>query len=413
MSVTEFFTFSRVRRRMYAGPLRAYVDEFAERVRLLGYSARSIQAKLRAIASFSRWLALRDLDAHDVDAVQRKRFLAYRKRTGGWSSQDAAALREMEALLCEKGITSDAEASVELSARERMELDFQVFLSQDLGLAPVTVQNYLRVVSYFLKECFVDDAVRTELLTSTDVIGFVQRHAHSHGYSWAQSMVTALRAFLRYLGRHGKIPADLATCVPAVAAWSFASLPAFLSPEETQQVLDGCNRQTAIGRRDYAMLLLCARLGLRAGEVAALRLDEIDWGNGCLAIRSKGGRWTQMPLPHEVGEAIADYLTDGRPSCCDRHVFIRAQAPYTGFGSSSSVSAVASQALVRAGIVSPRKGAHLFRHTLATQMLGQGASLAQIGQLLRHQHPDTTRIYAKVDLAALRKLAPLWPGGAR
>jgi site-specific recombinase XerD len=398
---------------MYTGPLGAHVDEFADRVQLRGYSKRSIRTKLRVIASFSRWLAVRDLAAHDVDAVQQKRFLTYRKRTGGWSSQDAAALREMEALLCEKGITSDAEASMELSARERMELDFQVFLSQDRGLASVTVKNYLRVVSYFLKECFVDDTVRTELLTSTDVIGFVQRHAHSHGCSWAQSMVTALRAFLRYLGRHGKIPADLAACVPAVAAWSFARLPAFLSPEETQQVLAGCNRQTAIGRRDYAMLLLCARLGLRAGEVAALRLDEIDWGNGCLAIRSKGGRWTQMPLPHEVGEAIADYLTDGRPSCRDRHVFIRAHAPYKGFGNSSSVSAVASQALVRAAIVSPRKGAHLFRHTLATQLLGQGASLAQIGQLLRHQHPDTTRIYAKVDLAALRKLAPPWPGGAR
>lgn len=413
MSVTEFFTCPRVRRRMYAGPLGAHVDEFAERVRLRGYSKRSIRTKLRVIASFSRWLAVRDLDAHDVDAVQRKRFLQYRKRAGGWSSEDAAALREMETLLREKGITSDAEASVELSARERMELDFRVFLSQDRGLAPVTVQNYLRVVSCFLKECFVDDSARTELLTSTDVIGFVQRHAHSHGHSWAQSMVTALRAFLRYLHRHGKIPADLGACVPAVAGWSFSRLPAFLSPEETQRVLDTCNRRTAMGRRDYAMLLLCARLGLRAGEVAALCLDEIDWASGCLAIRSKGGRWTQMPLPHEVGEAIAEYLTDGRPSCRDRHVFIREHAPYTGFGSSSSVSAVASRALARAGIASPRKGAHLFRHTLATQMLGQGASLAQIGQLLRHQHPDTTRIYAKVDLPALRKLAPPWPGGAR
>lgn len=413
MSVKEFFTFPRVRRRMYAGPLGAHVDEFAERVRLLGHSTRSIRSKLRVIAGFSRWLAVRELSAHDVDAVQRKRFLTYRKRTGGWSSQDAVALREMEVLLREKGITSDARASVELSARERMELDFQAFLSDDRGLASVTVKNYLRVVSCFLRECFADDSVRTELLTSTAVIGFVQRHAHSHGHSWAQSMVTALRAFLRYLHRHDKIPADLAACVPTVAAWSFARLPAFLSPEETRRVLDGCNRQTAIGRRDYAMLLLCARLGLRAGEVAALRLDEIDWENGCLAIRSKGGRWTQMPLPHEVGEALADYLTDGRPSCRDRHVFIRAHAPYSGLGSSSSVSTVASRALVRAGIASPRQGAHLFRHTLATQLLGQGASLAQIGQLLRHQHPDTTRIYAKVDLAALRQLAPPWPGGAR
>ena len=413
MSVTEFFTFPRIRRRMYAGPLGPHVDEFTERLQQQGYSKRSIRNKIRAVANFSRWLVIHDLRAQDVDAARRKRFLAHRKRAGGWTSEDAAALREIQALLCEQGVTHVPDTSEDLSARERMELDFRVFLSQDRGLAPVTVQNYLRVVSCLLKECFVDDCARTDLLTSTDVIGFVQRHAHSHGHSWAQSMVTALRAFLRYLHRHGKIPADLGACVPAVAGWSFSRLPAFLSTEETQRVLDTCNRRTAMGRRDYAMLLLCARLGLRAGEVAALCLDEIDWASGCFSIRGKGGRWTQMPLLHEVGEAIAEYLTDGRPSCRDRHVFIREHAPYTGFGSSSSVSAVASRALARAGIVSPRKGAHLFRHTLATQMLGQGASLAQIGQLLRHQHPDTTRIYAKVDLPALRKLAPPWPGGAR
>ena len=161
------------------------------------------------------------------------------------------------------------------------------------------------------------------------------------------------------------------------------------------------------------MLLLFARLGLRAAEVAALTLDEIDWENGCLSIRNKGGRWTQMPLPQDVGEVIADYLASGRPSCTDRHVFIRDHAPRTGFTNSTSVSAVASRAFARAGIDCPRKGAHLFRHTLATEMLRQGASLTEIGQLLRHRNPDTTRIYAKVDLAALRELTPPWPGGAR
>jgi integrase/recombinase XerD len=175
-----------------------------------------------------------------------------------------------------------------------------------------------------------------------------------------------------------------------------------------------CSR-SAIARapQDDAMLLLFARLGLRAAEVAALTLDEIDWERGCLAIRNKGGRWTQMPLPQEVGEAIADYLANARPSCTDRHVFIRDHAPRTGFTNSTSVSAVASRALTRAGIDFPRKGAHLFRHTLATEMLRQGASLTEIGQLLRHQHPDTTRLYSKGDLSALRELAPPWPGGAR
>ena len=413
MSVTEFFTFPRTRRRMYAGPLGPYVDEFTERLQRRGYSKRSIRNKIRVVANFSRWLVIHDLGAHDMDAARRKRFLAHRKRAGGWTSEDAAALREIQALLCEQGITHIPDASEALSERECVEKDFHTYLSEDRGLSAMTVRNYLRIVSHFLNECFADGPVRTEVLISTDVIGFVQRHAHGHSHSWAQLVVTALRAFLRYLHHHGRIPANLAACVPAVAAWSFSRLPAFLRPGQTQRVLDQCDRQTATGRRDYAMLLLCARLGLRAGEVAALTLDEIDWDAGCFAIRNKGGRWTQMPLPHEVGEAIADYLANGRPSCLDRHVFIRDHAPRMGFSSSNSVSAVASRALARAGIESPRKGAHLFRHTLATEMLRQGASLAEIGQLLRHQHPDTTRIYAKVDLPALRKLAPPWPGGAR
>ena len=243
MSVTEFFTFPRVRRRMYAGPLGPYVDAFTERLLQLGYSKRTIRDKIRVVAQFSRWLVRHDLRAADVDVARRKRFLAHRKRAGGWTSEDAAALRELQALLCEQGVTHVPDTQKTDSARERMALDFRVYLLTKRGLAPVTVQNYLRVVSCLLKECFVDDCARTELLTSTDVIGFVQRHAHSHGHSWAQSMVTALRAFLRYLHRYGKIPADLAACVPAVAGWSFSRLPAFLSPEETQRVLDTCDRR--------------------------------------------------------------------------------------------------------------------------------------------------------------------------
>jgi site-specific recombinase XerD len=248
-------------------------------------------------------------------------------------------------------------------------------------------------------------------MTSADVVGFVQRHAHGHSPTWAQSMVTALRALLRYLHQHGRTPTNLADCVPAVATWSLARLPGFLSAEQTEQVLEHCDRKSATGRRDYAMLLLCARLGLRAGEVAALRLEDIDWAAGCLTIHGKGGRWAQMPLPQDVGAAIAAYLLDGRPVCRDRRVFIRDHAPRIGFSSSSSVSAVATRALARAQITSPRPGAHLLRHSLATEMLRQGASLAEIGQVLRHQHPDTTRIYAKVDLPALRQLAQPWPGG--
>ena len=357
MTVTAFFTCPRTCRRIYAGPLGPYMDGLAERLQQRGYSKGSIRTKIRVVASFSHWLRIHDLGADGVDAARRKRFLAHRKRAGGWTSEDVAALREIEALLHEQGVTPVPDALEVLNECECVAKDFHTYLLENRCLAAMTGRNYGRIVSSFLTECFADGPVRTELLTSTDVIGFVQRHAHGYSHSWAQSLVTALRAFLRYLHHHGRISADLAACVPAVAGWSIARLPAFLRPGQTQRVLDQCDRHTALGRRDYAMLLLFARLGLRAGEVAALRLDDIDWEDGCLALRSKGGRWTQMPLPQEVGEAIADYLTNGRPSCPDRHVFIRDHAPWTGFSSSSSVSAVASRALARAGITSPRQGA--------------------------------------------------------
>jgi site-specific recombinase XerD len=413
MSATEFFTFPRTHRRLYAGPLGPHIDEFTDHLKERGYSISSIRTKLRAVASFSRWLKSHNLGPEDVDAEQVKRFLAHRKRVGRRIAEDAAALREIAALLREQGLTRVSNSSGVLSDHERAAHDFKLYLLQKCGLSGATVRAYLPFVSRFLSECLGDEPVRLEALTSSDVTGYVQRHAHGYSHSRAQLVVKALRAFLRYLYRHGRIRTDLAACVPSVAAWSFSRLPAFLRPDQLEQVLAQCDRKSATGRRDYAMLLLFARLGLRAAEVAALRLDEIDWQSGCLAIRNKGGRWTQMPLPQDVGEAIADYLANARPSCTDRHVFIRDHAPRTGFTNSTSVSAVASRALARAGIDFPRKGAHLFRHNLATEMLRQGASLTEIGQLLRHQHPDTTRIYAKVDLAALRELAPPWPGGAR
>jgi len=167
-----------------------------------------------------------------------------------------------------------------------------------------------------------------------------------------------------------------------------------------------------MGRREYAILLLLARLGLRAGEIVALTLEDINWERGCIGVSGKRDQRCELPLPMDVGEAIADYLQSGRPCSNSRSLFLRAQAPTCGFSAHTAVSSVVRRALARAGIESDRKGAHQFRHALATQMLRHGASLSEIGELLRHRQPDTTRIYAKVDLAALRTLALPWPGGA-
>lgn len=411
MKAAEFFTCPRTRRRLYAGPLSPYIDLFARRLHEQGYARRTSRAKLCTVANFSHWLERRQLGPEAVNADQFKHFLAYRKRTGRSGSDDTAIWPALATLVQEQAVANVSDSPKTASDRDRAEQDFRHYLLQIRGLSAATQRCYLPVVSRFLRDAFGDGPLQFNRLTVTDVTAFVQRHARGYSHSRAQLVVKALRAYLRYLHQHGKIARDLVAGVPTVAAWSLASLPAILRPDQVQRVLDQCPRDTATGRRDYAMLLLLARLGLRAGEVATLTLDDMDWQAGCLRIRTKGGHWTQMPLPHEVGLAMADYLVDGRPSCADRRVFIRDHAPRSGFTNSTGVSAVASRALARAGIELPRQGAHLFRHTLASEMLRQGASLAEIAQLLRHQHPDTTRIYAKVDLSALRELALPWPGG--
>jgi len=198
-----------------------------------------------------------------------------------------------------------------------------------------------------------------------------------------------------------------------VPSWEMSGLPKHLPIEAVQRVLSACERSTAKGKRDYAILLLLARLGLRAGEVVALQLDDIDWANGELTVRSKkGDGWERLPLPVDVGRALASYLNI-RPPSPYRNVFVRGYAPYTPFVASGPVSVLVRKAIETAGVTSARTGAHIFRHSLATEMLRRGASLAEIGRVLRHRDPDSTAIYAKVDLQALRELAVPWPGGAR
>jgi site-specific recombinase XerD len=206
---------------------------------------------------------------------------------------------------------------------------------------------------------------------------------------------------------------DLAAAVPVVANWSKPSIPRAIGPDEIRQLLASIDRRTAMGRRDYAVVLLLARLGLRSGEVAFLELDDLDWDAGVVSVRGKGGQRTALPLPADVGEAIAAYLSDGRPHSTSRRVFLRSKAPIRGFLSQCAIGSIIRHALQRAGIQAPTTGAHQFRHALATQMLRQGAALSEIGEILRHRSPETTKIYTKVDVEALRTLALPWPGGAR
>ncbi len=201
--------------------------------------------------------------------------------------------------------------------------------------------------------------------------------------------------------------------MPTIATWSLSTIPRYLSQDQIQKVIDGCDRSAAAGRRDYAILLMLSRLGLRGGEIVALTLDDVDWDTGVITVRGKGKRVTQLPLPVEVGQAIAEYLRNGRPCCRTRHLFVRQKAPLTQFANTVAVCSLVDRAMRRANVESPYRGGHVFRHSLATHMVNRGATLPEIGELLRHRRPDTTAIYAKVDLQSLRTIALPWPGESR
>ena len=273
--------------------------------------------------------------------------------------------------------------------------------------------NYLRSVRPFLAERYGTGPMRLDKLDADQVTSFVLRHARDGSPGGAQLMTTGLRSLLRYLWLHGQITSDLAACVPTVPSWRLTRIPISLNLQDVRRLLEACDQHTAVGRRDRAVLLLLARLGLRASEVATLMLDDVDWMAGEITIPGKGARRDKLPLPSDVGAALAAYARRDRPRCGTRRFFLRARAPHQGFSSFVAVSDIVARALGRAGLHPRQRGAHLLRHTAATQMLRRGASLAEIGDVLRHRRPDTTAIYAKVDLITLRAIAPHWPRGVR
>jgi site-specific recombinase XerD len=365
--------------------------------------------KLRAVADFGRWLERRGVVVADVD---EHIIVDYHRRCG--RRRDSTTLADLlEALRSTEVARRPAPAPVECP-RERVVLEFARYLVEERALSQASLDNSLPFVRSFLAHRFGAGPVALSDLRAPDVRRFLLRKVHTVGAGRAKLMVGALRSFFRFLRWRGDIVIDLASTVPRVADWRLSSLPKSLPAGEVERLIMSCRQATVTGQRDYTVLLLLARLGLRAGEVVALTLDDIDWDAGELKVRGKGGREDRLPIPRDVGRAMTVYLRHGRPrDCTTRRFFVRRKAPLRGFASSVAVCTIVRRALERAGIASPRKGAHLLRHSLATEMLRKGAPLAEIGEVLRHRLVDTTAIYAKVDLVALRALAPPWPAGGQ
>jgi site-specific recombinase XerD len=407
----QFFTAPWALRRLHAGPLGQHIDSFADDLREKGYARSFACYKLRLVGKLSKWLTRRRLGVGDLNSEKVQQFIASRKRSGRLLPDDAPALKQLLVHLRSKGVIASEQEDLPERPIDRIERTLVQYLKEERSLVDRTVKGYLPFVRQFLLERFEDDAIALSLVEGKDILAFVARHAHDNSPTAARSMVTALRSFFRFLRMRGDISIDLAACVPSVADWRLSTLPKSIEPEQVEMILQSCDRRTMIGRRDYAVLLLLARLALRAGEVAAVMLDDINWESGELTIRGKGNRYDRLPITSDVGRALAAYLKNGRPNCASRRLFIRSRAPLTGFVTSEAVGSIVRRAFRRAAICSPHKGAHVLRHSAATMMLKKEASLREIGAILRHEHPDTTAIYAKVDLTSLRTVARPWPGG--
>ena len=390
-----------------------YLDTYAAAVAAQGYGRHSIREQIVVIADFSRWLKQKQIAVQALDGEVADRFLRLRRRQLRLRGGDAKALQRLLTMLRQKGAVKPHQPLVADNAQARIIAEFRRYLLQERGLSPSTLLNYVPIVEQFLAEQFHNRTPNFTGLRAPHVTGFVLRHARQLNPVRARLMVTALRSFFRYLRHRGAIATDLAGCVPTVPNWSLSTLPRFLPASTVERILERCDRTTPVGRRNHAILLLLARLGVRAGEVVGLTLDDIDWSTGQITIRGKGGKSAQLPLAADVGTALAAYLRHDRPQSATRRVFVRDRAPLVGFGNSSTISSLVRRALKHAGVESAHMGAHVLRHSLATSLLRHGGSLDEIGELLRHASPDTTAIYAKVDVTALHTLALPWPGGGR
>ena len=404
----QLFSNSITLNRLRAGPFEPYLDQFDELIRSemdSGLAVLTMKNHAWLLASFGEWLSITGTALGDVKNATVEEYLRSRFRTGNPRNNFALVLPR---LLDSLGIPTASEPQTThlcpiLSA-------FESYLKNERGLADCTIESYSELVRRFLADRFSSDPPARPSLSevlSSDVTTYGAKEANRFSHKRVLLLISALRSFFRYLLLRGEISLNLAGAVPKVADWKLQMVPATLEAEEVQSLLKTCDRSTASGRRDYAILVLLARLGLRGGEVVHLTLDAVDWEAGELILFGKSRRVDRLPLPADAGKAIVAYLKNDRPVCRNRRLFLRLRPPYRGL---KTIGHVVRRALRRAGLTVCRGGAHLLRYSLGHEMLRQGASLAEIGQILRHQRVDTTAIYAKVDLDALRPLAMPWPG---
>ncbi|MCM2446243.1 tyrosine-type recombinase/integrase [Rahnella sp. CG8] len=398
-----------------SGPLSPHLETYISSLVEEQYSVISVRTKAWHTVAFDAWLSVRSIHLKELSDTHIDQFhqRCYQPRSDCFNEprcHEVAEIRQLLRYLREHKLCEPAKSA--RPPTNDIVNDFNQFLLNDRGLAVNTVRSYCSNAKDFLIYHFGTDLVELSILSAKDIISFVRAKAPHIRPRTLKQVISGLRAFLRYAAYRGEISSSLVSAVPAVASWSTKpSLPRAIDPSHASALINSCNLNTPVGLRDRAILLLLARLGLRGGEVITLVLEDIDWGAGNLKIHGKNGCECLMPMPADVGEAIAAYLQHGRQHSPDRHVFLRMRAPIRGMiHGSDAVGAIVSNALIRAGINTPHKGSHQFRHALAVNMLQKGASIPEIGDMLRHRSATSTSIYARIDISALRGLAIPWPG---
>jgi len=396
--------FSEVGKVRVRGPLAEFAPLVAAEAREYGYTPLTAASVLRLMANLSRWMEARGMSAQDLSRERAREFTAARRAAGHRSGRSLRSLAPVLAALARAGVLAPDSPAGPASGQERLLAAFGQYLRCERALAAGTAGAYLGRARRFLAGL----GGSLDGLAAVDVTAAVLAEAERVSAGSAQYFVVALRAFLRFCYLDGHTAADLAWAAQPVTGRRRSALPMGISRAGARALLASCDRRRAVGRRDYAVLVVLLRLGLRAGEAAALTLEDIDWRAAEVTVHGKGSRTERLPLPADVGEAIAAYLVRGRPASGHRQVFLRATPP-AGPLSRTGISDIVRRACMRAGL--PQIGAHRLRHTAACQMAEAGAPLTEIGQVLRHKSLESTASYARVGVTELRTLALPWPAG--
>jgi integrase/recombinase XerD len=391
-----------------SGPLADCIAEIGSDLLRQGYTMLSCLNVLRLASHLSRWLEAQGLGPCDLSDERVDSFLCARRAEGYTAWLSRRGLVPIRRFLAEAGLAPEPSPTAPLTPLEQLLTEYEGSLVHDRGLTARVAQIYRTEARQLLVETSHSGERDLSSLDGAAVKRYVLESSRRSNVDQTRAMLTGLRSFLRFLHLRGDIAMDLRGAVPKVAGWRMASLPKYLDLDQVNAIVESCDRRSSVGRRDYAVLLLLARMGLRAKEVATLSLDDLDWREGIVLIRGKGGREDRMPLLAEIGSAVASYLRRRRKTSV-RSLFLGHRAPHAPLDS-TAVTAIVGRACKRAQL--PPVGAHRLRHSAATTMLRRGATLDEISQTLRHRHHATTAIYAKVDHCRLRELAQPWPGGA-